>query len=381
MYQTDVVQFTDSLISLIQEENYNQAYKLTDESYVDNEMTLDEFVQYFQAIKHYYGRILDFKIELRSITFNDKTDNTIRAFGEIVFENANGYLYWILKKHDNDQIKLDYFDLMINDYSQIESLNDLAKKELEFIKLEDFDGLYNSTKMYKQFTSIDKYHEEIEKIFNDEFVEYKLKRHDIRVSNNRTCINLNYEINNRGDVIMLEFIDNKDSSYLYDLQFFINDESKKENSKEFKTSTYKNKKYDFRCEYPSDWEIKNINGYTVIFNEPGQEDDIFNTTFDIQTIESTNIEKFCKNYEKILTDSPTFKDFKIISKSEIEFKGLYAIEYQCSARILDFILIKWKSIVFVNDKNIFKLSTTSMIGKDFLNKNKTEKIYNTFEFK
>jgi hypothetical protein len=52
MYQTDVVQFTDSLISLIQEENYNQAYKLTDESYVDNEMTLDEFVQYFQAIKH-----------------------------------------------------------------------------------------------------------------------------------------------------------------------------------------------------------------------------------------------------------------------------------------------------------------------------------------
>jgi hypothetical protein len=202
---------------------------------------------------------------------------------------------------------------MINDYSQIESLNDLAKKELEFIKLEDFDGLYNSTKMYKQFTSIDKYHEEIEKIFNDEFVEYKLKRHDIRVSNNRTCINLNYEINNRGDVIMLEFIDNMDSS-----------------------------------------------GYTVIFNEPGQEDDIFNTTFDIQTIESTNIEKFCKNYEKILTDSPTFKDFKIISKSEIEFKGLYAIEYQCSARILDFILIKWKSIVFVNDKNIFKLSTTSM---------------------
>src|SRR5690606_20837296 len=81
--KTAVVQYTDSFISLIQEDNYIQAFNLTDELYASNEMTLDEFVQYFQTIKSFYGQIIDFQIELRSINILDKTDKIIRAFGEI----------------------------------------------------------------------------------------------------------------------------------------------------------------------------------------------------------------------------------------------------------------------------------------------------------
>lgn len=379
--KTAVVQYTDSFISLIQEDNYIQAFNLTDELYASNEMTLDEFVQYFQTIKSFYGQIIDFQIELRSINILDKTDKIIRAFGEIEFENAKGYIYWILKKQDDDMLKLDYFSLTIQQYTEIESLNKLSKNAIEFIKIRDFDALYNSTRMYKQFTPKEIFNKDVEKIIKDELDEYKLKNTEIRVRKSRTYINLNYEINNQGDVLMFEYVENDESTYLDNLHFFFNDKNRENNSESFKTSKYKNKKFNFSCKYPSNWEIKHIKGYTVIFNEPKLEDDLINTTFDIQTFKSTNINEFCENYEKSLIDSETFKELKIISKTEIDFKGFPAIEYQCSARILDLILVKWKSIVFLNDKSIFKLTTTSMIGKDFLNKNKTEIIFETFRFK
>lgn len=379
-YETAVVQFMDSFISFIQEDNYYQAYKLTDELSDENVMTFDEFVKYFKAIKHFYGHILDFQIELRSISIKNETDNNIHGLGSIEFENVKGKLIWTLKKRKSDILKLAFFEIFINENIQVENLNNLATNALEFIRLGDFDGLYYSTKLYKRYKSIDKYNEKIKKIFIDESFEYKLKRQDIRVSNNRIYISLDYEVNKQGDMFILEYLDENDSTYLYDLHFFFNNENKKYNSELFKTSIYENEKYNFSCEYPSDWEILNTTGYVVIFSEPKKEDDVFNTTFDIQAIESTNINEFCKNYEKSISESTMFEEFEIISKSETEFIGLMAIEYHCFAKISYFIPVNWKSIFFLHDKYLFILTTTSLIGKDFLYRYKTEKIFETFRF-
>jgi hypothetical protein len=218
--QKDLVHFTDSFVSLIQKDDFIQAYKMTDEFYPDNEMTHDEFVQYFQTIKRYYGQITDCQLSNNLTPSKNNSENQIRTFGDINFEYAKGMIFWRFIKNKDGMIKLNHFGLMIKDYTQIEGLIALAKRDLELIKIGDYDEIYNSTKLYKEFTSKDKFIKDLEKIVVNELDEYQLKRHHIRVSKNKTYINLNFEINNKGDVLMLEYISIDEEIYLNYLQFF-----------------------------------------------------------------------------------------------------------------------------------------------------------------
>ena len=143
---------------------------------------------------------------------------------------------------------------------------------------------------------------------------------------------------------------------------------------------YRNNIEKFYLEYPYDWEIKNFQDYTVLISEPAKKELTIMSTFDIQIDYKTkDIKTFCNKYEDNLKNNAVFKNFKIITKDEINFKNFKAIEYHCTANA-EGLPLEWRSIIFQKDNKIFKLTTTSLIGQFFLLKEKTEKIFESFKF-
>jgi hypothetical protein len=143
--------------------------------------------------------------------------------------------------------------------------------------------------------------------------------------------------------------------------------------------TLENDKENFILEYPSDWLVRNLEQYEVLISEPAGTELTFMSTFDIQIDYKTkNVKTYCKNYEAIMRKSESFKKFKIKAKKMIDFKGFDAIEYHCTATSLS-IPLEWRSIIFIKNDKIFKLTTTSMVGKFLDLKQKTDKIFESFE--
>ena len=134
-------------------------------------------------------------------------------------------------------------------------------------------------------------------------------------------------------------------------------------------------------EYPSDWIIRDFPSYYILVSEPPKEQMSVMTTFDVAIDAGfKKLDSYCKDYEEKMLTNEHFKEFKIKSKENIDFKGFKAIEYNCTATI-QYLPIEWKSIIFIKDKKVYKLSTTSMIGQFYLLKETTNKIFKSFEIK
>lgn len=143
------------------------------------------------------------------------------------------------------------------------------------------------------------------------------------------------------------------------------------------TKTFKKDNISF--EYPIHWITRDFPGYYILISEPSKDQISVLTTFDVAFEEGyKTLKQYCKTYEKRVKTNEQFKDFKIKMKKKIKFKGMEAIEYNCTATAL-YLPIEWKSIIFLKNGKIFKLSTTSMIDQFFLQKGIIEKIYESFQ--
>lgn len=139
------------------------------------------------------------------------------------------------------------------------------------------------------------------------------------------------------------------------------------------------KKDSVSIEYPIDWVNRDMTGYLLLVSEPAGKEQTLMSTFDIQI--GTNfktVDEFFNDYKKKMTNNETFKDFKIKSKKKISYKGHNAVEYNCTATAQD-LPLEWRSIIFLKDNKVYKLTTTSLIGRFNLLKKKTEKIFNSFK--
>lgn len=132
-------------------------------------------------------------------------------------------------------------------------------------------------------------------------------------------------------------------------------------------------------EYPSHWLVRDIPTYYILISEPPKEELTLMATFDVAIDEEyTDLNKYCKSYEGKMANSEQFENFEVKSKDEIKFNGLDAIQYHCTA-IVQYLPIEWKSIVFLKDNKVYKLSTTALIGMFYLNKELTDKIFESFK--
>ena len=103
------------------------------------------------------------------------------------------------------------------------------------------------------------------------------------------------------------------------------------------------------------------------------------TTFDVE-IDSTfsNLDSFCTDYESRLAESEVFLNFYVVTKKTVDFHGMVATEYHCSATLSQ-LPMEWKSVVFVKDGKTYKLSTAALMGQFRKQKQVTDLIFDTFE--
>lgn len=138
-------------------------------------------------------------------------------------------------------------------------------------------------------------------------------------------------------------------------------------------------KDNIHFEYPVKWEERHIPGYYILISEPAKKELSVMTTFDVAVSEtSDSLEGYCDKYEKDMNNNAYFKEFNVRNKEVITFKGMQAIEYHCTAMVMD-IPTEWKSIVFKKEGKIYKLTTTSTIGQFDKNKKITDRIFESFE--
>tara|TARA_Y100001954_G_C15825445_1_gene611971 strand:- start:3604 stop:4587 length:984 start_codon:yes stop_codon:yes gene_type:complete len=148
--------------------------------------------------------------------------------------------------------------------------------------------------------------------------------------------------------------------------------------KEYKYSEYqKLKKDNISIEYPSTWTSRDLPDYFILLTEPSNRS---STTFDI-TIEEGHkkLKSYCKFYENKMSKNDYFKEFKVLAKIDVDFKGYKSIEYLCTSKVMDTYEVFWKSIIFIKDQKLYKLSTTSSIDEFYLKKEITDKIFESFE--
>jgi hypothetical protein len=139
------------------------------------------------------------------------------------------------------------------------------------------------------------------------------------------------------------------------------------------------KKDNISFEYPVEWINRDFPSFYILVSEPPKEKMSVMTTFDVAVEKDyKSLKEFCDSYENKMLTNEQFNDFKIKTKNKIDYKGMKATEYNCTANV-SYLPIEWKSIIFMNDGKIYKLSTTSMIGQFYLIKETTEKIFDSFK--
>ena len=143
------------------------------------------------------------------------------------------------------------------------------------------------------------------------------------------------------------------------------------------TKTFKKDNISF--EYPNHWITRDFPGYYILVSEPPKEQMSVMTTIDVALeVGYESLKQYSKSYEKKMKTNEQFKDFKVKMKKQIDFKGMKAIEYNCTATV-SYLPIEWKSIIFMKYGKIYKLSTCSLIGQFYLQTEMTEKIYESFK--
>lgn len=139
------------------------------------------------------------------------------------------------------------------------------------------------------------------------------------------------------------------------------------------------KKDNISFEYPKHWITRDFPDYYILVSEPPKEELSVMTTFDVSIeVGYKSLKKYSESYEKTMNTNEYFKDFKVNIKKKINFKGMKAIEYYCTATV-SYFPIEWKSIIFMKDGKVYKLSTTSLVGQFYQLRETTEKIFESFK--
>jgi len=138
-------------------------------------------------------------------------------------------------------------------------------------------------------------------------------------------------------------------------------------------------KDNIRFEMPVEWLIRSMPSFYILVSEPSSSELQVLTTFDVE-MDSTfsNLDSFCVDYENGLRKSTVYSDLVILNKEKVDFHGMVATEYHCTATAFN-LPMEWKSIVFVKNNRVYKLSTASLIGMFMLKSATTDAIFNSFE--
>jgi hypothetical protein len=295
----------------------------------------------------------------------------------MTFENVSCFNSWLLE-YSEEELKIDYFIIGIDEINNLTPFDSLAKNEIEFIKKRQIDKIYKSSPLLKRVESIENLTTNVEKFMGNNQSELEISDVEINVYGTNTYLNLIYKNDALSNQMTIEYSESNDTMQFYNLRFYFEDEFYKPNldESEFDSSMYYDSIYQYSFEYPSNWLIVDTAGNVVLIEEM-EEDMIFPSIVFISVDDSLDLKTTIKLHEESLKEENGLKDLKLKSKSNLQFKEFNASRYQYTGRIG--IPLLFIDILFIEaDNKIYCISSMCSIDRKIMNEVKIRTIEDSF---
>ena len=210
----------DSIFDYVKRRRYSNFYKETSDLF-QKALSEEDISKYFREVENIYGKLMQYDDDTYYIK-NQMGTNRKVASGtyDVVFEKAKGKIILDLVIIDSLEIKLQRFQIEIEDYTPFESFDKLANSTFQYLVNKQYPNLYNSTtQRFQDYTPIAKFEEFINKLDTIDFSDHKLYQNQIGVINNKTVYFLVYDIPKSNGLLSLTFVESEDTFLLEGLNY------------------------------------------------------------------------------------------------------------------------------------------------------------------
>lgn len=372
--RTSALENLQEFINLIQQKNYEEAYMYTSPNFSQSIMSLEEFTKYFMSVNKYYGDFIDYTIYDKMIPDSlPESTNSLYVSGEMTFENVSCFNSWLLE-YAEEELKIDYFIIGIDEINNLTPFDSLAKNEIAFIKKRQIDKIYKSSPLLKRVESIENLTTNVEKFMGNNQSELEISDVEINVYGTDTYLNLIYKNAALSNQMTLEYLESNDTMSFYNIRFSFEDDFYQPilDKSPIESTIYSDSIYHYSFEYPSNWLIVDTAGNVVLIEEM-KEDMIFPSIVFISVEDSVDLKTTIKLHEESLEEENGLKDLQLKSKSNLKFKAFNASRYQYTGRVG--IPLLFIDILFIEAENkIYRISSMCSIDRKIMNEGKIRKI-------
>jgi hypothetical protein len=209
--QTDIDMVTidpelvDDFIESIKQDDMNKLWEMVDEK-VQKMQSKDDMIKIFKLYNSYFGSLVDYE----QTTFGMRVKG---GFGQLAtvgynvnFDNYEGKAKGVFKVYDENTVKMFSFNLSLEDYTIVKSMDEIAKPTIKAIKEKDKKLVYILTSdRFKEYTSISEFESRIGKILEINITEIKMFRNQIGYKDGNEVLVIFYELNDKEGYLQLSF--------------------------------------------------------------------------------------------------------------------------------------------------------------------------------
>lgn len=195
----------DEFIESIKQGDMDKLWDFFDAD-IQNLQSKEDMIKTFGLYDSYYGKLVDYE----QITFGLKTQGGFGQFAtaeyDVVFEKYKGKANGVFKVYDKDTIKMVSFNLLLEDYTTVDTFDYIARPTIDAIKSKDKKQIYDLTsERFKEYTSISDFESRIAKILDIDFSDIKMFRHQFGIKDGNEVIVINYEVGDKIGYLQLSF--------------------------------------------------------------------------------------------------------------------------------------------------------------------------------
>ena len=213
----------DEFIESIKKDDMDKLWNMVDED-VKRMQSKEDIIKIFGLYDTYYGKILNYE----QTTFGMRTKG---GFGQLAtagydvnFAKYKGKANGVFKVYDKKTVKMFSFNLSLEDYTTVDTLDEIAKPTIDAIKAKDKKQIYDLTSdRFKEYTSIADFEARINKVLDIDITEIKMFRNQFGIKGGNEFLVIYHELNDKEGYLQLSFTKLTDTFELEGLSYTPNE--------------------------------------------------------------------------------------------------------------------------------------------------------------
>jgi hypothetical protein len=212
-------ELVNEFIESIKQNDMDKLWDMIDPD-VQRILSKEDMIKIFGLYDTYFGRLVDYE----QTTFGTQTKG---GFGQqatvgydVNFEKYKGKANGVFKVYDKKTVKMFSFNLSLEDYTRVDTFDEIAKPTVDAIKAKDKKQIYDLTSdRFKEYTSISDFESRIRKILDIDILDYKMFRSQFGIKDGNEVLVIYYELNDKQGYLQLSFTKLNDKFELEGLNY------------------------------------------------------------------------------------------------------------------------------------------------------------------